>query len=204
MKERQKKNKEIIENELRENILTKEKVLAECVETIARMGGMLAEALAQKHKLLFCGNGGSAADAQHIAAELVGRFMQEREALPAIALTTDSSILTCVGNDYGYDKVFSRQVEALGQPGDVLVGISTTGNSPNVLLAVEAAKAKGMRTAALTGKGGGKLAKAADLSLIVPSSNTQRVQETHIMVGHILCSLIESALFPKSDVLFKR
>lgn len=190
----------IIENELRENILTKEKILAECVGTIEKIGDVLSGALKAKHKLLLCGNGGSAADAQHIAAELVGRFCQEREALPAIALTTDTSILTCLGNDYGYDRVFSRQVEALGQTGDVLIAMTTSGNSPNVLLAIEAAKARGVKTVVLTGKDGGKVRKAADITLVIPSSNTQRIQESHITVGHILCSLIENALFPKAKV----
>ena len=188
--------KKIIEDELKENILTKQKLLSECVPTIEKIGDILAEALRSGHKILFCGNGGSAADAQHLAAELVGRFCQERQALPAIALTTDTSILTCLGNDYGYDKVFSRQVEALGRPGDVLVGITTSGNSANVLEAVRSAHTKGMITIALTGRNGGKVSRLVHASLIVPSSNTQRIQESHITVGHILCSLIEEALFP--------
>ncbi len=192
--------KKSIENELKENILTKEKILAECVGTIEKIGTVLTEALKKGNKLLFCGNGGSAADAQHIAAELVGRFCQERKALAAIALTTDTSILTCLGNDYGYEFIFSRQVEALGQSGDVLIGITTSGNSQNVLGAIQVAKARGLTTVALTGRGGGKIARLADVSLVVPSSNTQRVQESHITIGHILCSLIEEALFPSQKV----
>ena len=190
----------IIENELKENILTKEKILAECVGTIEKIGDALSRALKGGKKILFCGNGGSAADAQHIAAELVGRFCQEREALPAIALTTDTSILTCLGNDYGYDRIFSRQIEALGQAGDVLVALTTSGNSQNILAALQAAKSKGVRTIVLTGKDGGKARGLADIALVIPSSNTQRIQESHITVGHILCSLIEQALFPKVKV----
>jgi D-sedoheptulose 7-phosphate isomerase len=193
--------KEIIENELRDGIRVKELVLQECVRTIEKIGERLSAALLAGRKILFCGNGGSAADAQHMAAELVGRFSQERRALPAVALTTDTSILTCIGNDYGYDKVFSRQVEALGQRGDVLVVISTSGNSANVLEACWAAKAKGVTTVALTGKGGGRIRDEVDLALVIPSSNTQRIQESHIAVGHILCSLVEEALFPKLKVL---
>ncbi len=195
--------KKIIESELRENIQTKEKILAGCVGTIEAIGDLLSRALKGGNKLLFCGNGGSAADAQHLAAELVGRFSVEREALPAIALTTDTSILTCLGNDYGYDMIFRRQVEALGRPGDVLIGITTSGNSPNVISAVEAARKKGLKTVAFTGRDGGNIAKMADIALIIPSSNTQRIQESHITVGHIVCSLIEHALFlnPKTRVL---
>jgi D-sedoheptulose 7-phosphate isomerase len=191
--------KKIIESELRETILTKEKILTECIGTIERMGDMVARALQNRHKLLVCGNGGSAADAQHFAGELVGRFTREREALPAIALTTDSSVLTCLGNDYGFESVFSRQVEALGQPEDVLIGITTSGNSPNVLAALLAAQSKGMKTLALTGRGGGKIARMVDIALVVPSSNTQRIQESHITIIHILCSLIEQALIPRPD-----
>ncbi len=189
--------KSLIEIEIKENIRTKEKVLAECVGTIEKIGSLLSGALKAGNKVLFCGNGGSAADSQHIAAELVGRFCKERAALPAIALTTDSSILTCLGNDYGYEHVFRRQVEALGQSGDVLVGITTSGNSANVLAAVVAARAKGMKTVAFTGHGGGKIVSCVDLALVIPSDNTQRIQESHIMVGHIVCSIIETTLFSK-------
>lgn len=148
-------------------------------------------------KLLFAGNGGSAADAQHWAGELVSRFYYDRPGLPAIALTTDSSILTAIGNDYGYERTFSRQVEALGRAGDVLVLISTSGNSPNVLRAAEAGRARGLRIIGFTGQGGGGLAAACDLCLQVPSTDTPRIQEGHEFLGHLLCALIEAELFPR-------
>ncbi|WP_346353554.1 D-sedoheptulose 7-phosphate isomerase [Azotosporobacter soli] len=148
-------------------------------------------ALKNGNKILFCGNGGSAADCQHLAAELVGRFVKERKGLPGIALTTDTSILTAVGNDYGFDRVFSRQVEALGRPGDVLVGISTSGNSPNVLAAMAEAKKQGMITVGFSGGTGGKLNGAADVCLVVEAATTARVQEGHILVGHLLCQLCD-------------
>jgi D-sedoheptulose 7-phosphate isomerase len=146
-------------------------------------------------KVLLMGNGGSAADAQHIAAELVGRFKKERNALPAIALTTDTSILTALGNDYSFDEIFRRQIQALAQPEDVIIGISTSGNSPNVLLGIEKAKEIGAKTIGLSGKGGGKLAHTSELCIIVPSDDTPRIQEAHITIGHIICGLIEEALF---------
>ena len=145
-------------------------------------------------KLLFFGNGGSAADAQHLAAEFVGRFQIERHALPAIALTTDSSILTAVGNDYGFDQIFARQVQALGRPGDVAIGISTSGNSPNVTGAIKQAAKQDLKTIGLAGKDGGSLAKAVDVSIVVASTNVARVQECHITIGHILCELVENDL----------
>lgn len=149
------------------------------------------QALARGNKVMFCGNGGSAADSQHLAAEFVGRFQKERAGLPAIALTVDTSILTAVGNDYGYDKVFVRQVEALACPGDVLVGISTSGNSGNVVQAVELAKAKGVFCVGMTAAGGGKLAELCDECLAVPAKVTARAQEMHILIGHILCELVD-------------
>lgn len=149
------------------------------------------QALANGNKVMFCGNGGSAADSQHLAAEFVGRFQKERAGLPAIALTVDTSILTAVGNDYGYDKVFVRQVEALARPGDVLVGISTSGNSGNVVQAVELAKAKGVFCVGMTAAGGGKLAELCDECLAVPAKVTARAQEMHILIGHILCELVD-------------
>lgn len=148
-------------------------------------------ALDEGHKILFCGNGGSAADAQHLAAELVGRFVKERRSLPAIALTTDTSILTAVANDYDYDQVFARQVDGLGQAGDVLVGISTSGNSKNVVKAVEMAKKRGLKTVAFTGQGGGQLGQLCDATVAVPAKTTARIQEMHILVGHIICELVE-------------
>lgn len=151
----------------------------------------LISALANGGKILLCGNGGSAGDAQHIAAELVGRFETERRGLAAIALTTDTSALTAIGNDYGYDRVFSRQLEALARPGDVLVAISTSGNSSNVVKAVELANELGVNTVGLLGGSGGKLKDMVSLPLVVPSSQTARIQECHILIGHIWCSLID-------------
>jgi D-sedoheptulose 7-phosphate isomerase len=142
-------------------------------------------------KILWCGNGGSAADSQHLAAEIVGRFRRERRGLPSVALTTDSSILTSVANDYGFESVFSRQVEALGAPGDMLVGISTSGNSPNVVAALETARAQGLVTVAFTGAGGGRLAPLADHLFSVVSRDAARIQEAHILAGHMLCDWIE-------------
>ncbi|MDE2407751.1 MAG: D-sedoheptulose 7-phosphate isomerase [Xanthomonadaceae bacterium] len=156
-------------------------------------------ALRSGHKLLFCGNGGSAADAQHWAGELVSRFYYDRPGLPAIALTTDTSILTAIGNDYGYDYVFARQVEALGRSGDVLVAISTSGNSPNVLRAATAAQAQGMQVIGFAGRSGGQLAALADICFCIPSDETPRIQEGHEFVGHLLCALIEAQMHPRDD-----
>jgi D-sedoheptulose 7-phosphate isomerase len=142
-------------------------------------------------RVFWLGNGGSAADCQHLAAELVGRFERDRNGLASIALTTDSSILTSVGNDYGFEQIFARQVEALCRPGDLVVGISTSGNSPNVLLALEKARSMGIQTVGLGGRGGGKLKELVDLCLVVPSNSTARIQEAHVLVGHILCDLVE-------------
>jgi D-sedoheptulose 7-phosphate isomerase len=163
-------------------------VQQELVEQIALV---MVEALAKGNKILWCGNGGSAADAQHMAAEIVGRFRRERRGLPSIALTTDTSILTAVANDYGFEAVFSRQVEALGNSGDVLFAISTSGNSPNVVKAVEVAKELGIVTVGFTGIGGGKLATMADYLFAVPSKDTARVQEAHSLVAHMLCDWVE-------------
>lgn len=160
---------------------------------IERAGILIRDALAGGHKILFCGNGGSAADSQHLAAEIVGRFQKERPSLPALALTVDTSVLTAVANDYGYDTVFSRQVEGLGNDGDVLVGISTSGNSKNVIAAIEAARKKQMKVIGFTGIGGGKMADLCDVCLAVPSRVTARTQEMHIMMGHILCEIAEEA-----------
>ena len=154
------------------------------------------QALREGRKLLFAGNGGSAADAQHWAGELVSRFYYDRPGLAAIALTTDSSILTAIGNDYGYDYTFARQIEALGQAGDVFIAISTSGNSPNILRAAQAARARGMHVLGFTGRGGGKLAPLADICFRMPSDETPRIQEGHEFIGHLLCALIESQMFP--------
>jgi D-sedoheptulose 7-phosphate isomerase len=160
----------------------------EVLESIARA---MTATLQAGGKILWCGNGGSAADAQHLAAELVGRFRRERRAMPSLALTTDSSILTSVANDYGYEAVFSRQVEALGRRGDLLVGISTSGNSPNVIAALAAARAQAMTTVGFTGSGGGRMARLADHLFTVESNDTARIQEAHILAGHMLCDWIE-------------
>jgi len=151
----------------------------------------MTSALQMGGKILWCGNGGSAADAQHLAAELVGRFRRERRAMPSVSLTTDSSILTSVANDYGYEAVFSRQVEALGRPGDLLVGISTSGNSPNVIAALVAARAQGLATVGFSGLGGGRMALLVDHLFAVQSSDTARIQEAHILAGHMLCDWVE-------------
>lgn len=155
---------------------------------------VMADALKAGRKLLVFGNGGSAADAQHLSAELVGRFQKERAALPAIALTVDTSILTSVANDYSYKQVFVRQIEALGQPGDIAFGISTSGESPNVLLALQAAHARGMKTIALTGRDGGTIGPAAEIHVNVPDQNAARVQEVHRTILHVMCEVIESDL----------
>jgi phosphoheptose isomerase len=159
----------------------------------------LEECLRSGNKVLVFGNGGSAADAQHLAAELTGRFGKERLPLPAIALTTDTSVLTAIGNDYGFDEVFARQVRALADDGDVVIAISTSGRSPNVINAARAGRAAGATTIALTGGDGGGLLDSADIAVVVPSTNTARIQEMHITVVHILCELIENALFPEED-----
>ena len=162
---------------------------------IAETVSLLAKAFRAGNKLLVMGNGGSAADAQHLAAEIVGRFKMERRGLPAIALTTDSSILTAVGNDYGFDAVFTRQVEALAGPGDVVIGISTSGTSRNVKAALELARTRGCRTVGLLGRDGGTIAGLVDLPLVVPSCETPRIQEGHITIIHIVCDLLEQELF---------
>jgi D-sedoheptulose 7-phosphate isomerase len=154
--------------------------------------GLMKMTLASGNKIMFCGNGGSAADAQHWAAEIVGRFKKERQGMAGLALTTDTSILTAVGNDYGYDRIFSRQIEGLGREGDLLVAISTSGNSPNVLNAIEMARKKKIRVIGFTAKGGGKMAELCDVLLAVPAENTARAQEIHELMGHILCELVEA------------
>lgn len=182
----------IINERISDHLATVQAVQAsELPQQLEHVAQEVKKALAAGHKVLFCGNGGSAADSQHLAAEFVGRFQKERCGLPAIALTVDTSILTAVGNDYGYDKVFVRQVEALGQPGDVLVGISTSGNSGNVVQAVELAKSRGIFCVGMTAAGGGKLKELCDECLAVPVKVTARAQEMHILLGHILCELVD-------------
>lgn len=165
------------------------------VEPITECVQMIISALQNGHKIMTMGNGGSAADAQHLAAELVGRFLMERKALPAIALTTDTSILTAVGNDYGFDEVFKRQVEALAHPGDVLIGISTSGHSTNVVRALEAGREIGVKTIGLLGRDGGEIGKLVDLALTVPAFETPRIQEAQLFVIHTVCDLVEKSLF---------
>jgi len=183
-----------IAKKLEESILIKQAVAKDKIREIEGMAKLIISAYRRGGKVVLFGNGGSAADAQHIACELVGRFALKRRAFPAIALTTNTSILTAVANDYGYNAVFSRQVEALVNEKDVVVGISTSGDSPNVVEAIEMAKMKGARTIGLTGGNGGKLAEVADLALIVPSDSTPRIQELHITIGHIVCELVEKEL----------
>jgi len=172
-----------------------EAVERDLAPAIAEVAALLIDAFRRGGKLLVMGNGGSAADAQHLAAEIVGRFRMERKALPAIALSTDTSILTAVGNDYGFESVFRRQVEALAGEGDVVVGISTSGSSPNVLEALRRAREMGCRTVGLLGRDGGAIRGVTDLDLTVPGSDTPRIQEAHITIIHILCELVEQGLF---------
>ena len=157
-------------------------------------GRLASSSLQTGHKLMFCGNGGSAADSQHLASELTGRFIKDRRPLAAMALSTDSSALTCIGNDYAFDEIFARQVAALGRAGDVLVAISTSGNSRNVVRAVEEARSAGMQVIGLLGRDGGALKAMCDVPIVVPSQVTARIQEAHILIGHTLCGLIEEAL----------
>lgn len=164
------------------------------IPILRRIAEEMTRAVMYRGKVLWCGNGGSAADAQHMAAEFVGRFRRERKGLASIALTTDTSILTAVGNDYGYEQIFRRQVEALCAPGDVVVGISTSGNSRNVCLALEESKRMGACTVAFTGQGGGAMAGIADAAICVPSKDTARIQEAHILCGHILCDWVEATV----------
>ena len=170
----------------------------ELVGLIAKVASTCVSALSNGHKVLFAGNGGSAADAQHLAAELVSRFAYDRPGLPAFALTTDTSVLTAIGNDYGYERLFARQIEAVGAAGDVFFGISTSGRSPNVLSALDVARAKGLVTIGMTGRTGGRMAERCDLLLCVPSDSTPRIQEGHIAIGHAICQIIEAQMFPSS------
>ena len=167
------------------------KQMEKLLDVVKEAGDLCINSLKNNGRILICGNGGSAADAQHIAAELSGRFKKERVALAGIALTTDTSALTAIGNDYGYEYVFSRQLEAIGREGDILIAISTSGNSKNVLNAMESAKKLGIKTITLTGKTGGEMAKKGDINIIIPSNDTPRIQEMHIMVGHMICALID-------------
>jgi D-sedoheptulose 7-phosphate isomerase len=182
---------------LEDSLAVKDAFIRQQLDKIRESAELLATTLAAGGKLLIFGNGGSAADAQHMAAEFINRFQVERQPLPAIALTTDTSVITSIGNDYGFDQIFSKQVQALGRAGDVALGISTSGKSPNVLRAIQTAAAQGLTTIALTG-GSGDLAAHADLAFCVPSAVTARVQEAHITLVHIWCDLVERILFPQA------
>lgn len=186
---------ESIKKELNESITVKTEIINTLVPKIEESAKLIISALKSGAKVMICGNGGSAADSQHFAAELISRFKKERASIPAIALTTDTSIITAIGNDYGFEKVFARQVEGLGKTGDILIGISTSGNSKNVIEVINAAKSKQIKTISLLGCGGGKIGPISDVSIIVPSSNTPRIQESHITIIHILCGLIEQEMF---------
>jgi len=169
------------------------KTLEELYKEIEASGELIVSTLKSGNKILLFGNGGSAGDAQHIAAELTGRYKTERGGLPAIALTTDTSALTAIGNDYGFDRIFDRQVEALGKEGDLLIGISTSGNSPNVINALAYGKNSGMKCIGFSGKGGGEMKNLCNHNIIIPSDDTARIQEMHILIGHILCGIVDSA-----------
>jgi D-sedoheptulose 7-phosphate isomerase len=184
--------KELLLQHVQDSIDLKRSFFEREAEHILAQAADMAERLRRGCRILVCGNGGSAADAQHFAAELSGRYVKERRALAGIALSVDTSALTAIGNDYGFDQVFSRQVEALGRPGDLLVGISTSGNSPNIIRAVEAAKELGLRTLGLLGRDGGKLKELCDDALVVPSPVTARIQEIHLMAYHFWCEAIDT------------
>ena len=189
--------KAYIKDQIKKSYETKQaiyenEVLLNDIESVAKLCVALYKT---DKKTILAGNGGSAADAQHIAAELVGRYGFDRPSIPSLALTTDTSNLTAIGNDYGYDFVFSRQLEGMGQKGDIFIGISTSGNSVNIINAFESAKKKGITTVALVGRDGGEMAKIADYALIIPSESTPRIQESHILIGHILCDIIEKEIF---------
>jgi D-sedoheptulose 7-phosphate isomerase len=179
---------------LEEALVLKRTFFESEMDHILAQAADMAERLRRGCRILVCGNGGSAADAQHFAAELSGRFVKERRALAGIALTTDTSALTAIGNDYGFDQIFSRQVEALGRPGDLLVGLSTSGHSPNVIRAVEAARSLGMRTLGLLGRDGGRLRDLVDDALVVPSPVTARIQEVHLMTYHLWCEALDELI----------
>ena len=184
---------ELINKHLQEHSIVLDSIM-QLEESIEKVANIFLSCLEKGGTIFWCGNGGSASDSQHLAGELVGRFVDERKPLKSIALTADSAVMTCIVNDYGYEYIFSRQVEALGSKGDVLVGITTSGNSKNVLKAFEVAKDKGVTTIGLLGKGGGMAKSLVEESIIISSQTTARVQEMHILVGHILCDLIEEGL----------
>ncbi len=186
---------ELIHKALEESIRVKQDFVRERAGAIVQAAERISQAFMDDRKLLICGNGGSAADAQHIAAEFVNRFVLERPPLPAVALTTDTSVLTSIANDYSFDDIFSKQVKAIGKEGDILLAVSTSGNSPNVIEAVKVGREKGLYTVAMTGGDGGTLRHMADLSLVVNNKVTARIQETHIFAGHMICQLVDEILF---------
>ena len=190
--------KEIITKNYKESIYCKEAFFKQNLQMIIQSAELVSDTFKAGNKLLICGNGGSAADAQHLAAEFVNRFMIERPPLPAVALSTDTSIITSIGNDYTFDQIFSKQIKAIGKEGDVLLAISTSGDSKNVILAVKVARDMGIKTIGLTGKGGGKMAKMVDILLNVDSDVTARIQEVHITAGHIICELVDHILFQEA------
>jgi len=192
----------IILKRFKESTEVKNRFLKENLSRILEVVKMISHCFEMGNKLFFFGNGGSAADAQHLAAEFVNRYIMDRPPLPAIALTTDASILTSISNDFSFSEVFAKQLKALGKEGDVAVGISTSGTSPNIIKAFEVAKEMRIKTIALTGNDGGTMAKVADLSLIVPSSSTPRIQEVHILIGHTLCELVEHYLFLNNSPVY--
>ena len=187
------KNK--IRDIFKESIRVKEKTSQEQIDTIAKITRMIIRSLKNNGKIILCGNGGSAADCQHIACEFIGRFKKNRDPLPAIALSTDTSVLTSLANDYSYELVFAKQVQGLAKKNDILIAISTSGTAGNVIKAVETAKDFGLKTVAFTGKGGGKLAKLTDISFIVPSQDTPRIQEVHITAAHAICEIVEEYFY---------
>ena len=193
-----KDSRRLIEHFVTESLRVKSEFFQNNATLIADTAEKMAQALRDGRKILLFGNGGSAADAQHIAAEFVGRFIPDRMPLAALSLATDSSALTSLGNDYGFNAVFSRQVQALGNTGDIAIGISTSGNSPNVLEAMDVARTKGLLTIGFTGESGGKMNGRTDVLFRVPSGMTPRIQETHITLGHVLCELIDRELFPNA------
>jgi D-sedoheptulose 7-phosphate isomerase len=184
--------KQLLLQQVQDSVQLKQAFFAQELDRILAQAADMAERLRRGGKILVCGNGGSAADAQHFAAELSGRYLKERRGLAGLALTTDTSALTAIGNDYGFDQVFARQVEALGRPGDLLLGLSTSGNSPNILRAVDSAKALGLHTLGLLGRDGGQLASRVDEALVVPSTVTARIQEVHQMVYHFWCEALDA------------
>lgn len=187
----------IVERILTDSLKVKDAFIRENTSSLVKLSERIADAFTRDHKLLLCGNGGSASDSQHIAAEFVNRYMLERPPLPALALTTDSSILTSIGNDYSFEEIFSKQIKALGMEGDVLLAISTSGNSRNLLSAVTSARSQGIYTAGFLGADGGELAKQLDLALVAKSQAAPRIQEAHILAGHILCHLVDYILFQR-------